>query len=352
MVRYSTVSLAFYFLINLVFAQANAAPSTDLKGGAMLEYPRGRFQENAAPDFFKWTTFKKVKTWTLKIYRSNPAGQYDPERDLISRFDFLSQIDSLSWTQEVFTRGHYTWILEGYDDKSAKPISIDVAHFEVEPLKNFDMQTFRMGVLAGFSRGTYTSTDPTFVLKYNTTPTLYGLVLKGGEDTKNWELNGFASDFILRGKVRRTITGQGGYYFLASDKNPYGYEFYAGPTFRVFQFPRARSNDDGDDISTKMVSVGNFGLNFTLQRQYDMRVSLYTQAGFDLPVVGDDSPSSEFDQINYNARFGLLYGLFWPIGFSGEIVYQHDAIETKDRGESVSIEQDQWSVIGNLLYAF
>src|SRR5688572_24893723 len=122
------------FFIAALFGSAHAFANNDqnsIRGGAALEFPRGRFQENDVPNFFKWNLRKPAKTIALKVFRADEKGNYDKNSGLISRFDFNNTINSFTWSGEVFPLGHYVWVIEGYDDKSAQPLFVDSAQFEV-----------------------------------------------------------------------------------------------------------------------------------------------------------------------------------------------------------------------------
>jgi hypothetical protein len=324
-------------------------------GGAILEYPRGRFQENTPPDFFKWSLLRPAHSVSIKIYRTGEDGKFDPQRDLITRYDFLSKIQSATWTRDSFPRGNYAWTIELYDENNHVPTFVDTARFVVETLKHFDLHTVRMGAVVGFARGSYASEDDGVgfspSLEYDTTPTTYGLVAAGGSDKNVWTVTGYISDFILKGKVTRTLNLQGGYFIRMNEPNKFGTEIYAGPSLRTFQFPRSRSTD-GTNVNSENVFVANPGGAILVQKRFDLHVTLFTQLGLDLPVLGDSKIKAGLDSLNYNVRGGLVYGLFWPIGFSGEVQYRTDKATTYDGDDKIKTTLQEWSVVASLLYAF
>lgn len=357
--------LAFGAALFIVFSfaiavRAEAPPTTVTKteiahGGALLEYPRGRFQENTPPDFFKWSLLRSAHSVSIKIYRTSEDGKFDPKLDLITRYDFLSKIQSATWTRDSFPKGSYAWTIELYDENNPIPTFIDTARFVVEALRHYDIQTVRMGAVVGFARGTFKSEDDgagySPSLEYDTTPTMYGLTTAGGNDKRIWNVTGYISDFILKGKVTRTMNLHGGYFFRMNGINKYSTEIFAGPTMRAFQFPRSRSTD-GVTVNSQNVFVVNPGGSLLIQKRFDLHVTLYTQLGIDLPVFGDQKVKTGLDQLNYNVHGGLIYGLFWPLGFSGEVQYRTDQATTYDDSDKIKTQLQEWSVVASLLYAF
>lgn len=358
------LATALFTLYNIL-AFAEVTPTTPLikkspveskinitqKGGAVLEYPRGRFQEYSAPGFFNWTIIKPVKSISLKVFTAGKDYKFDPEKDLIARYDFLNTTKSASWTQESFTRGHYVWVIEGYNETSSKPIYVDTAQFEIEQIKHLDLRTRQFGLLVGFSRGKYTSIDSTFKIGYDTTPTTYGIVFKGGSPNRSWNLAGQISDFVLQGSVRKTMTAYLDYNFLLTKAIPYETEIFIGPSLRAFQFPRTTTLD-GETLDTKTVGVLNPGINLSIQKQFDLHVTFYSKLNLDIPYKSTEDMDFSTEQTNITARAGLLYGLFWPVGFAGEIQYHLDRATTKNGSEDVEIMMSEWAVGANLLYAF
>lgn len=334
-----------FFICSFHLVEAADTPN----GGAVLEFPRGRFQENTPPDFFKWSLLRPAHSVSLKIYHANEDGKFTPE-DLIIRYDFLSLIQSATWTRDAFPKGNYAWTIELYDENSPDPMFIDSARFLVEPLRHYDIRTTRMGAVVGFSRGQYESRS-NYTVSYDTTPTTYGLMAAGGTEDNTWFMTGYMSDFILQGSVQRTFNFLAHYDYRIGRINRWGTEIYAGPSIRAFQFPRARSFD-GSTIQRDTTSVLNPGGNILIQKRFDLHVTLFTQLGVDLPVLGTDKVKMSFDQLNYNAHAGMIYGLFWPIGFSGEIQYRTDKAATYDDNDLVYTTLSEWSVVAHLLYAF
>ncbi len=347
--------LIFTFVIctSCTSAIAHASPiqtQPPKKGGALLEFPRGRFQENETPNFFKWSLRQKVNSVTLKIYRANFRAEYNPETDLISRYDFLPTVQSMTWSEEDIPAGDYVWVLEGYNETSPNAIYADSANFKIEPLKTFNVKTLRMGIIAGFSRGEYNSTDPNFKINFRTTPTTYGLLFSGGSSADIWEINGYMSDFVLRGAVHRTTTLYAGYFSQLKRANPNEMEIFWGPTVRGFQYPLVRSTD-GTEIESEDLTVFAPGLSLKVQRQLDQHIMLHGHVGYDVAVVGSQNVEFGFDKGSYNVHFGMLYSLFWPLGFNGEFQYRFDQSATKDESDSLLFQQEQWSVVVNLIYA-
>lgn len=346
-----TVKFVIAFVMTLSATGYTAEVSSPKTGGAMLEYPRGTFQENSVPNFFKWTVTRPLKSITVKVFRTRPDGAYDPSSDLISRFEFLPTVTSMNWSLDSLIRGHYIWLVEGYDTNSPRPIYADSATFEVGPIKKVTLQTTKLGLLVGFSRGKYSSEDADYILNYDTTPTFYGLVFKDGSENNIWELDAFASDFILQGEVQRSFTVFSNYLFRVTKYHPYESELFFGPTLRLQRVPRVRT-DAAATITKEDLYVGNPGVELALQRQFDMHITLFAKAGIDINAFGSDPVIMQLDQLSYNVHAGLLYGLFWPIAFSGEVQYKSDKTKSRDGNQTVETRLDDWSVAANLYFAF
>ncbi len=159
------------------------------------------------------------------------------------------------------------------------------------------------------------------------------------------------SDFVLQGSVRRTITAYADYNYLMTRASPFETEVFLGTSLRLLQFPRVTS-PDGLSIETDSVTVVNPGLDVTVQKQFDLHITLYTKLNLDVPVKSSEDMDFNFDQTNVTVRSGLLYGLFWPIGFAGKIQYHLDRAKTKNGATDVEVKMAEWSVGANLLYAF
>ena len=90
-----------------------------IQGGAILQYPRGRFQEVTSPQVFRWRPIKEVDTFGLLIFKVNSEN---PEfRELLARYDFNGQVESANWSQSTFPPGEYQWVLQGYSSSKSKP---------------------------------------------------------------------------------------------------------------------------------------------------------------------------------------------------------------------------------------
>lgn len=351
MLKTSLFAVVLFFVTG-VFAGEIKPNSTLKSGAAILEYPRGQFQENAVPQFFKWNVMQRdLKSIAIKVFRARPDGTYDQENDLIGRFDFLPNTQSMNWPHAQFVRGKYVWVVESYNDQDPHPIYIDSTSFEVEGIKHMSLQTKKMGLLVGFSRGKYSSEDPNYNLDFDTTPTFYGGVLKGGRENTLWESFAFASDFILQGAVYRSFTLGGAHTWGLNKKKIYELECFVGPALRAMMFPRVRSSD-GSAIYKKDIWVINPGVEFVLQRQFDQHITFFSKVILDLNAFGTDPVIFELNQANFNFNAGLLYGLFWPIGFSGEFQYKRDNTKTRDGSATVETHLQEWSVAANLYYAF
>ena len=321
------------------------------RGGVVLDFPQGRFQENLAPNYFKWTLQAPAKTLTLKIYRKPPSGKINPTTDLIQRFDLMGDVDSLTWDRPRLPYGQYLWLVESYDDKNPLPIYVDSTEFEVEELKNLDLRTSRISVIAGFSRGEYTSSDATYSLNFTTAPTNYGINITLGQPEKIWNTQMVVNDMTLRGSIYRTMSLETSYLQRWGARNRYSMDFFWGPSLRAFQFPRVRTLN-GTDLHDDTITTANPGLALAVQKQIDLNISLFSKTSLDFPVYGSQSLVSDADGINFNISAGMNYRLFWPLGVSGEVQYRMDRAKTKDGNNEILAEISSVSMLINLIYIF
>jgi hypothetical protein len=336
-----------FFISGLLFlAHAHAGAE-----GIVLDYPAGRYQEDKPPNFFKWSLYdRSVVSLALKVYRVDIDGSYDPIKDLVGRFDFTSDTESMIWPRAPLYRGEYVWTMDGYNNQSPEPIFHEEREFVIEPMSDVDLRTIRWGVQVGFSRGTYTSSDPTFNVGFQTTPTIYGILFRGGSDRRIWDLSMYISDFTLKGSVRQTLSGYGAYSFRVSSASANKTDLFLGPALRTFTFPRARSSD-GSDIRTTQITQLSPGLLLSAQKRMDFKITLYSQLMADLPVVATARSEIDFKQLGYGMSAGIIFGQFWPLSFSGELQYRTDKASTFDGNDRVNVTMDGISLIANMVYA-
>jgi hypothetical protein len=214
-----------------------------------------------------------------------------------------------------------------------------------------DLSTQRYGLQVGFSRGNYTSRDSSFVVDFQTTPTIYGFLYRGGNTYRVWDLSAFMSDFTVRGAVRRTFSGFGSYSYRISSPNSSRIDFFLGPTLRSFTFPRVQTAD-GVSISTTDVTQVSPGLILSAQKRFDFKITLYTQLMVDIPVLASVKSVSSSQQIGYGAHGGLLFGQFWPLAFGGELQYRVDRSTTFEGTEPINVKMEGLSLVLNTTYAF
>jgi hypothetical protein len=346
-------NIIFLILITLSFDLAySQQPNPKVPpGGVMPDFPRGRFQENDAPLFFKWTNLQKMNSITLKIYSTDSNGDYDAKSGLIGKFDFLGDVQTFNWNHGLLEAGYYTWIIESYDDKSPTPVYIDSAKFRVEQLKYFDLKTNRMGVQVGFTRGKRHIKSDVYPLSYDVTPTAYGIVYSRLiQDDKLFNIQGMISDFILEQASYRTIHLQSDVlYSLSKPQNRL--KFYIGPSLRVTQLPLV-STPDGSTVARKDILLLNPGASIIVQQHFDSQISLYSKFILDTPVYGSNNVTVGFDKLNIEYRAGFLYGLMWPIGLSGEILYHHEASKIQNQNYQVETRMNEIGMMATLIYAF
>lgn len=347
------MKLIFWILVILPFdlAHSQQTNSKTPAGGVILDFPRGRFQENDAPLFFKWTSLQKLNSLTLKIYTTDSNGEYDAKNGLIGKFDFLGDVQTFNWNRGLLYAGYYTWIIESYDDQSPTPVFIDSANFRVEQLKYFDLKTARMGVQVGFTRGKRHIKSDVYPLSYDVTPTVYGVVYSRlVQDDKLFNFQGMISDFILEQASYRTIHLQSDVlYSLSKAQNRL--KFYLGPSLRVSQLPLV-STPDGSTVSRKDILLLYPGASIIVQQHFDSQITLYSKFILDTPVYGSNNVTVGLDKLNIEYRAGFLYGLMWPIGLSGEILYHHEASKIQNQNYQVETRMNEVGVLATLIYAF
>lgn len=344
--------MAKFFLILIVgiFVGFNIwadAPSV------VLEYPKGRFQEDKPPMFFRWSLDNSDATSiTLKVFQLNSDGSYTKKNNLIARFDLHSDRKFLPWAQEALPRGNYIWTLEGYNEISAKPLFYEEISFNIVAFKPIDLRTRRIGIQLGFSRGQYAEVDPFYNVEFKTTPTLYGLLYRGGSQDRIWDLSAMMSDFTLRGIVKQTITMQASYSYRLNDNNSNQRDFFLGPLLRTFTFSRAIS-EDGTNLIFSDVSQFSPGLVLSAQFRLDGKMIFYSQLMLDIPIFATQKlASTGFSQASYGLNNGLIFGQFWPLAFSGELQYRVDKSSTFYQDYKADVNFSSWSFLTNLVYTF
>ncbi|MEQ1663926.1 MAG: hypothetical protein ABL927_00965 [Bdellovibrionales bacterium] len=326
------------------------AASQPQVGGAMLEFPRGRFQESDPPSFFKWATLQKSDSQTLKIYSTNEREEFESAH-LIAKFDFSGDVQNFTWNHGDLATGNYTWAIETYELKKPKPTFIDRAKFKIEQLKFFDFKSDRIGAVLGFSRGTSEVATSTSNLKYDVTPVFYGLMYSGNHKVTNlFSTQLMANDFLLQGKSYREI------YFLFDYLYPMNkpqekFKFYFGPTFRLLSLPILYSTNTTTAQQADVV-VLNPGATLVVQNNFDNHITLYSKLNVETPTLGTENIRMSLESTNIEVKSGLLYGLIWPIGFSGEIMYRYEPLKIKIGSETIESTRKELGVMATLVYAF
>ncbi len=346
---------SFHFLLitALLFCSvpSYAIEETGIYEGVFLEFPQGRFQENEAPKFFKWNIRTRTASISLKVFRCENACTIQSRKELVSRFDFLSDVQTMNWFGEALPVGHYIWSVEGFSKDNPNPIFSDTAIFSIEAIKTYGFKTRRIGLLAGFGRGNYTSGDANYEVDFRITPTIYGLSYGGGSATKIWNVKGYFSDFILKGDLYKTATVSGDYLWQLNVSDPGRVLYFLGPTLKYFNYPRAISTN-GVDLDIKNESLFSPGVAFKGQYDFDKYVAFQFGIQYDVAAAGTAKIDTQIDNGSVNASVGLTYGKIWPVGVGGEIQYQRDKIGTKpDANGSLVVEQDQWVILLHLFYA-
>ncbi len=316
----------------------------------ILDYPSGRFQEDQPPAFFRWSLYGEAKTLTIKIYRLNSDGTLEPTRSLISRFDFLSEVQSMPWPLEPLGRGEYVWSIEGYDDQSPQPRFRRELGFVVEPLTYLDLTTSRFGLQVGFSRGTYLSKETNYAVDFQTTPTVYGVLYRRGTRNRILDLSAAMTDFTVRGSVKQSVDGFASYSYRISAPNVSRTDFFAGFSLRSLSFPRVHSSD-GVNLTTLNVTQLSPGILLSGQKRFDHKITMYSQFFFDLPVFATRKSASSANELGIGATGGLLFGQFWPLSFGGQLQYRLDQSTTFDDSNRIHVRMEELSLLLNTTYA-
>lgn len=341
----ATIFKLFLLCLSLVlFSQSANAMEIE------LDYPTGRFREDAPPTFFKWNMYGNAGSLALKIFRKHPNGTYDEVRDLIARFDILAEQKSLTWPYEPLSRGEYVWMIEGYDQLNPQPRFQQKVEFVVEPFFDVDLRTSRYGLLFGFSRGTFISDDPAFNLNFQTTPTIYGTTLTVGDDHHFWDLQLQMADFTLQGSVRRTFQGYFASSYRMNSPNESKTEWFLGPTLRALNYPRV-TTPDGVTLETDGITQLSAGFLLSVQKRFGFKITGYSQFQFEIPCFSNGSLVSG-RSYGWGASVGLLFGHVWPLSFGGEIQYRLDQTTTEKNGNDVRIRMEGYQLLGNMVYTF
>jgi hypothetical protein len=319
-------------------------------GGSMLEFPSGRFQESEPPRFFKWISLQKPDTQTLKLYFTHENSDYKSE-NLIAKFDFAGDIQSFNWSYSLLKPGYYTWVIESYQLKNSLPNYIDESKFKIETLKYFDFNSSRIGATLGFSRGTSQISSSNSDLKYDVTPVHYGLTYSAASKTTNlFSANIMANDFLLQGRAFREIFIQTDYlYPLNKPQNKF--KFYLGPSLKVLSVPILYSTNTTTAKQVDLL-VLNPGVSMAVQNHFDNNITLFSKANIEEPTIGTEQVRMSLNSTNFELRSGLIYGLIWPIGFSGELMYHYEPIKIKVGNETIESTRKELGVMATLLYVF
>lgn len=346
---------SFCFLLGSVLLLGSttviASESAPRYGGVFLEYPQGRYQENAAPNFFKWNLQTRTSSIALKVLRCEQACTPQSAKELVARFDFLPDVQSMNWFGEALPVGHYIWSVEGFNNSSANPVFSDTASFSIEPIMSYGFKTRRLGLLAGFGRGNYSSGDVNYDVEFRTTPTIYGLSFGGGSKTNIWNFEGFLSDFILKGQLYQTITFSSEYLWQLDVSDPGRFLFFVGPSLKFFNYPQIVSVN-GIDLNINNESIFSPGLALKSQYEIDKYIALQMGLTYNVAVFGSEKVDFELQNGSLNGSIGLTYGKMWPVGIGGEIQYQRDRIgTTPEGGNPIVVEQSQWVILLHLFYA-
>ena len=329
-----------FFICTQVFGQS-----------ASLDYPSGRFQADKSPTVFRWSVFTEIDTLTLKIFHRNLDGTFDPVKNLIGRFDMMGDQRSKYWQKEALPIGRYIWRLEGYSVSNPKPIFQNDESFVIEPSAEFELTTKRAGLLVGFGRGDYVSVDSNYTVRYQTTPTIYGAVFRGGTFDGFWDVLASISDFTLKGSVNRTFSGYAAYSFRLNKPDVKRIDYFAGPSLLLLTYPRVVSSD-GVNISLATVSQISPGFIFSTQLRLDQKITLYAQGKLNLPALSTAKLDTGFDQLGYGISTGLMFGQLWPLAVSGEFQYRIEKAATIDGNNRVGVSMSGWSLVSNLVYTF
>ncbi|MBY0385064.1 hypothetical protein K2X05_07885 [bacterium] len=319
--------------------------------GVSLEYPQGRFQENAAPMYFKWNLRTKTASIALKVFRCEGVCSPTVEKQLVARFDFMPDVQSMNWFGEALPIGNYVWTVEAFNKSNPGPIFSDTAYFSIESMMSFSLKTDRLGLLVGFARGSYGSIDANYELDFQTTPTIYGLNYGGGSTSAIWNVKAFVSDFVLRGQVYKTTNVGVDYLFeLNSFLQKKMYVFF-GPSLKYFNYPQVIS-PNGTDVSINNEWVVSPGLSFKTEYCLDKYLSAQFGVSYDVPSMGSQDVNSQFKNGSLNTSLGLNYGKIWPVGLGAEIQYQKDRISTRPQSSTqLDINQSQWIFLFQVFYA-
>jgi hypothetical protein len=346
-------SLCFLFIL-LPFIWSNQVFANELSsqaGGVQLEFPQGRFQENAAPSFFKWNLQTKTSSIALKIFKCESGCSLQAPKEMVARFDFLPDVQSMNWFGEALPIGEYIWTVEAYNKFNTTPVFSDTAKFSIEPIMTYGFRTHRIGLLVGFGRGDYGSLDDNYDIKFRTTPTDYGVSYGGGSKTKIWNAKAFISDFVLRGQVYQTTTFISDFLWQLNASKANRFEVFLGPTVKYFNYPQVVS-PNGTDINIKNEWVVSPGLSLKAEYELDKYIAAQMGISYDAAVFGSEKVDAQFKNGTLNTSLGLSYGKIWPVGIGAEIQYQRDRISTEMSGSGlIEINQSQWVFLLHLFYA-
>lgn len=339
------------FVLFLIFGFLICVKSYADSKPVVLDFPTGRFQDDKSPVFFRWTLYANADSLTLKVFRRNRDGSYDKTKNLVARFDISAQVPSMAWPYPPLIVGNYVWSIEGYDEVTPKPLFYEEAHFLIESASAISLRTKRLGIQVGFGRGQYTSVNQTYELDFKTTPTIYGILYRGGSVDGIWDLSANASDFILRGALMQTFSAYASYAYRLTDPNTNKMEIFIGPSLRTYTFPRVFS-PNGVSIERDTISQLNPGLVFSTQKLLNTKFTLYSHLRADAPAYSSEKMTEAVGPTAYSATGGLIFGYFWPLAFGAEFEYRNDRSLTKLRNDKLDVMLESWALISHLVYTF
>jgi hypothetical protein len=347
----------FHFIFSTIlilwslFGHATEPNTYFQSAGVSLEYPQGRFQENAAPMYFKWNLRTRTASIALKVFRCEDSCGPTVEKKLVARFDFMSDVQSMNWFGEALPVGHYVWTVEAFNKSSPSPIFSDTAYFTIEPMMPFSLKTDRVGLLVGFARGDYGSVDESYELDFQTTPTIYGLHYGGGSESAIWSAKAFLADFALRGEIYKTTTVGVDYLFELNSFFQKKLYVFLGPSLKYFNYPQVTS-PNGTDINIQNEWVVSPGLSLKTEYCLDKYISAQFGVSYEVPSYGSQDLDVQLKNGSFNTTLGLNYGKIWPIGLGVEVQYQRDQISVRPQSsDQLDIYQNQWIFLFQVFYA-
>lgn len=338
-----------FAILGIIFSlQVFAKPPT-----VSLDLPAGRYQDDNPPLLFKWSLFNSsASSITLKVFRLNADETYNQSTNLIARFDLPGDTTTLAWAQEPLAVGKYIWTIQGYNETQAAAFFSEESQFTIEPGSHIELRTQRAGLILGFSRGTYSSSNPSYDVDFKTTPTIYGALYRGGDEQTIWDLSAVISDFTLRGNIRNTITAFASLSYALIESNSGHTDIFLGASARTLTFPRSLSYD-GVTLSSTTVTQFNPGAVLTIQKKLPLKITSYGQLLADIPVFATEKMTSiDLKTTNVGLVGGVIFGQFWPLAIGAELRYQVDKSQTKNGSDPTTVSMENFSLLTNTTYTF